>query len=189
MRVSQEEKAKSRERIVNAASQILRKEGLAKTGVVEVMSAAQMTHGGFYRHFANREELLTEALRHSFEEVERMARTSGELGNGITTFVQRYLSLEHRDALEQGCPAAALGSELSRGSRELQQAFSLGLEELIAALQENANTALARSETLVLLSTLVGALILARATNGTLSDEILIASRAHTAALKSAADR
>jgi AcrR family transcriptional regulator len=74
MRVSQEEKAKSRERILAAASEILRRDGLAQTGVSDVMSAAQMTHGGFYRHFASREDLLSQALLRSFSEFEAMAR-------------------------------------------------------------------------------------------------------------------
>jgi TetR/AcrR family transcriptional repressor of nem operon len=117
MRYSAEHKAEVHEKIVRDAAQRVRREGLTGAAVTEVMRDAGLTHGGFYKHFENKEALLLEALREGFGEFEDElvhAAQQAKPGTGWKAIVKIYLSPEHCDHAESGCPVAALAPELAR---------------------------------------------------------------------------
>src|ERR1700740_294486 len=104
MRKSKKEAEKTRRRIVSAAAAEFRERGIVATGLNDLMQAAGLTHGGFYRHFDSKEQLVTEATDEGLDELtKRIAeaatrgRRRGRSGGGLTAVVEEYLSLQHRD--------------------------------------------------------------------------------------------
>src|SRR5262244_1986400 len=109
MRKSRIEAAKTRERIVTAAAAEFRQHGIAATGLADLMKAAGLTHGGFYRHFASKDQLVAEATTAALDALlEGMAAHPT-----VSAAVAAYLSTRHRDNPASGCPLAALGGELA----------------------------------------------------------------------------
>ena len=105
MRRSREDKAETHRRIVDAAARLFRARGIAEVSVADVMEAVGMTVGGFYRHFDSKEDLVAAAIeRASLETVARGAKQAP------TARVAAYLSMDHRDHPEGGCPIAAYNS-------------------------------------------------------------------------------
>jgi len=185
MRVSKEEAAATRARIVRTAGRLFRRKGFDGTGIDDVMTAAGLTHGGFYRHFPSKDALIAEAcasvLQRTGEEWAKAGQAAA--GSPLDALVDRYLTAEHRDAPDLGCIFAALGGDAGRkGDAALTRRFAEGLEPLIDALAAagpEPSDAERRQAAVARLATLVGALVLARATAGTpASDEILRAARA-----------
>jgi TetR/AcrR family transcriptional regulator, transcriptional repressor for nem operon len=174
MRVSNEEKQKSRARILKAASRRFRENGIAGTGVADVMKDAGMTHGGFYKHFDDKDALVRAALAEAFGDV----LGPESVGNDAATFNGRYLSTDHRDNAGKGCPLVALGGEVARLDTAIRAVMSDGVQARIALLQNaQSGTTRPREAAIRDLATLVGALVLSRAVEGPLSDEVLAASR------------
>src|SRR5882672_7684385 len=162
MRMSREETAKTRQRIVDAASAEFRKQGIAATGLAEIMAAAGMTHGGFYRHFKSKDELVAETT--AAEKLKRKLLSAASKG-GIKSVVGTYLSIAHRDHPQQGCPLAALGSELANADKRTRRAATCGLNTLIdaiAGLTAERKPEVARERALVAVATMVGAMTIAR---------------------------
>jgi TetR/AcrR family transcriptional repressor of nem operon len=181
MRKSKEAAAQTRKSIIQAAADLIREGGLSEASLANVMARAGLTHGGFYRHFHNREQLLAEALalagRVSVDRVH-----DGLKAGGRSQAVASYLSRAHRDAATPTCPLAAVGSEMARATPEARAAATKTVRALIDALGgEPAGVALAsRSAAVAAVATMVGALTLSRiVTDPTLSDEILAAARTH----------
>src|SRR5262245_56994577 len=121
MRKSKVEAAESRKRIVEAASQLFRRNGIHATGLTDVMAAAGMTNGGFYKHFSSKDQLIAEAFESGvvslFDMVESATRR--ETGRrAIQAIVANYLSTKHRDDPSGGCPFTAMGIELARSGDE-----------------------------------------------------------------------
>jgi TetR/AcrR family transcriptional repressor of nem operon len=115
MRKSKSETAKTRQRIVEVASEAIRNKGIEATGVAEIMAAAGLTHGGFYRHFDSKEELVTEAIALSRKDYFAATLTAAEEGpEALMKHFQQYVTSDHRDDMGSGCPLAANGSELVR---------------------------------------------------------------------------
>lgn len=109
------------QKIVKDASRRLRAEGLTGAAVSAVMRDAGLTHGGFYKHFGNKDELVTESLRAAFQETANsliQAATQSQPETAWKAIVKAYLSPEHCDHPERGCPLAALAPELARGEKE-----------------------------------------------------------------------
>lgn len=188
MRRSQEDTAKTRARIVAEASRLFRARGIDATSVADVMSAAGLTVGGFYRHFENKEALISEAIdTASLETTNRhVARTAAEKKNALLSLLDNYLSDAHRKHPGQGCPVAALCSEAAHGSKATQRAFTAALERLLTAMGTVAGgrSKADRASALFAASAAVGALVLARATHDeSLAREILSAARERLAAL------
>jgi TetR/AcrR family transcriptional regulator, transcriptional repressor for nem operon len=181
MRKSKEATAQTRESVVQAAADLIRERGLSEASLANVMARAGLTHGGFYRHFRNRDQLLAEALalsgRGSLDLVYDSLRAGGR-----SQAVVGYLSKAHRDAATPTCPLAAVGSETARANPEARAAATKTVRELIDALGgEPADAALtSRSAAVAGVATMVGALTLSRiVTDPALSDEILAAARRH----------
>lgn len=180
MKVSKAQVRENRERIVSTASVLFRERGYDGVGVADLMAAAGFTHGGFYKHFASKADLMAEAAACSFAESTAHAALAQP-----SEFIARYLSREHRDAPGQGCTMAALCTDASRQSPEVKQTFANGIAQQLSALasEDSALTeeqqAQARAHRIAVLAQAVGALILARSCpdDSPLVEEILAVCR------------
>ncbi|VVA50016.1 HTH-type transcriptional regulator AcrR [Serratia ficaria] len=171
VKVSKEQVRENRARIVEAASVLFRERGYDGVGIAELMSAAGLTHGGFYKHFASKADLLSEAMSCGFR---RSAESS--LGVEREKFIADYLSRQHRDAMGKGCVMSALGTDTARQSESIKATFSAGIERQLSLLaDENGAGSATRADLIDTLAHLVGALVLSRACpdDSTLADEIL----------------
>ena len=183
MRVSREKAAENRERIIEAAGALFREKGFGGIGVADIMKAADLTHGGFYGHFASKDDLVAEACRRVMAlAIASWEKTvSGTPDDPFAALLTRYLSPRHRDDPARGCVFAALGADAARSGPLVHDAFADGLEPLIALLAKSApglSKAARRRKAVAAMSGLVGALLLARAIGKCeLSDEILEATR------------
>src|SRR4249920_2389544 len=178
MRVSKEKAAENRDRILKAASRLIRERGISGAGVDALTEAAGMTHGSLYSQFGSKERLVEEALQH-------VIATSVQKMDGAPTlddYVANYLAASHRDKPGHGCPVAALCSEMPRQSRGVRERFTAGLRGMIRQLSSRMGSALKQRQrdekALAMVASLVGALVLARAVNDPkLSDDILRVTR------------
>jgi TetR/AcrR family transcriptional repressor of nem operon len=180
VRKSKAETARTREAIVSASADLIRSRGIGGTSLAEMMAAAGLTHGGFYRHFTDKEELVSEALRAAGDKVVAIIRRNLHKG-GLPAAIETYLSVSHRDAQTPICPFAALGSELGRGARKSKAVATDVLGTLLTDLaRARPNRKKARQQAIATLSTLVGAMTLARiVADAGLSDEILESAKDH----------
>jgi len=168
MRKSKNESAETRKRIVEAASAEFRRNGVDGTGLSDLMAAAGLTHGGFYKHFESKEQVVEEAFTAATESmVGAMKRISsaspGE--RGLHAMIAEYLSIKHRDDVAGGCPFAALGSEVARGGDAVHEATTTGflkVVDTIASQLEGMSSAAAKKEAMFMLSTMIGAMTMAR---------------------------
>src|SRR5580704_3938618 len=179
MRVSRQKAAENRERIIDAAGALFREKGFDGIGVADIMKAADLTHGGFYGHFASKDDLVAQASQRA------MARAATNWGkvtaaapkNPYTALLNHYLSPRHRDNPGHGCAFAALSGDAARCGKPVRAAFTEGLEpliEVVANAVSGRSKAARRRKAIAIVAELVGALILARAVDDTaLSDEIL----------------
>src|SRR5579872_6407445 len=117
MRYGPKHKAEIHQKIVQDAARRVRAEGFTGAAVSSVMQDAGLTHGGFYKHFKSKDDLLLESVREAFREIsDRMAHAAetSPPGTAWKAIVKTYLSPEHCDHAECGCPLAALAPELAR---------------------------------------------------------------------------
>jgi TetR/AcrR family transcriptional repressor of nem operon len=180
MRRSREDKARTRQQIVAAASRLFRARGVQEVSVADVMSAVGLTVGGFYRHFPNKEALVAEAI--DAASVETSARMRGVLGGKrpLAAMLEAYLSKEHLENAADGCPVAALCSDVGREGRPTRAAFTVALRRVLAQVSEAipGNSRAARERQLHGVAAAVGGLVLARASDDpALAQEILAAVR------------
>jgi TetR/AcrR family transcriptional regulator, transcriptional repressor for nem operon len=162
MRKSRQEAARTRERIIEAAAAEFRRNGIEATGLAEVMQAAGLTHGGFYKHFTSKNQLVAEACGLA---IDSMANAPEAKEGDLQALAAGYLSAGHRDNPSGGCPFAALGSELARADENTRTVATAGLlkiVDLVARQYRDVRPDVARRRALVAFSTLVGALTLAR---------------------------
>jgi len=189
MRKSRQEAAETRRRIVEVAAAEFRKNGIATTGLAEVMAAAGLTHGGFYKHFASKEELVAEAcLQALHDNVGRITRVIDKKKGkrALKAAAEDYLSTGHRDGVGDGCLFAALGSELANSGDQTRGAATAGLKQvlaLLAASDDSGDSKTAEANAVVMWSTMVGALTLSRmVSDPALSKKILKEAQKHLAA-------
>lgn len=180
MRKSKREAALTREAIVAAAADLIRRSGIAEVSQADMMAAAGLTHGGFYRHFRNKEHLVSEALSMAGEKTIATIDRSMAKG-GLNAAVDSYLSKSHRDSPTPICPFAALGSEMARAGEETRAAATGVLEKLLITLAgDEPDREEARGDAIVALSTMIGAMTLARVVaDRELSAEILDRTKQH----------
>jgi TetR/AcrR family transcriptional regulator, transcriptional repressor for nem operon len=178
MRKSREEAARTRERIVTAAAREFREHGIVATGLNDLMKAAGLTHGGFYKHFESKDQLVAEACAEAVEAIIENVRIAAEAGMPVA---EAYLSTGQRDNPAAGCPLAALGSELGRSDETTRAVATEGflkLVEITAGQFGKAKPADARRRALVAVSTMIGALTMSRmVADPELSAEILEEAR------------
>jgi TetR/AcrR family transcriptional repressor of nem operon len=123
MRYGPEHKLEIHRKIVKDASRRIRAEGLNGAAVAAVMKDAGLTHGGFYKHFGSKDDLLLESLREGFREIEdALARAAEQSPSGEAwkAIVRTYLSLDLCEHVERGCPLAALSPELARADKKMK---------------------------------------------------------------------
>ena len=180
MKVTKAQVHANRAHVVETASTLFRERGYDGIGVADLMAAAGFTHGGFYKHFGSKADLMAEAAACG------LARSSGlSEGADQAAFVRQYLSREHRDAPGDGCTFAALGADAARQPVQVKSVFEAGLEDLLSALGRDdpeQGSRARREQRAARLSTfahLVGAMVLSRACpdDSPLADEILEACR------------
>lgn len=173
------------ERIVAVAARAIRRSGYGGTGVADIMKEAGLTHGAFYAHFASREAMLAEAAGRACAESAAAAAevvAAVPAGTALASMLGAYLSREHVVQVDRGCPLAALGSETSRQAPEVRRVTTRHIKEmvdLIARQSSDWGQPGAHERALVVISTMVGALLLARAV-----DEPVLSDGLREAALK-----
>jgi TetR/AcrR family transcriptional repressor of nem operon len=168
---SQTDKAASHERIVKVASRRIRRDGISNVAVADLMKEAGLTHGGFYRHFDSREELVAEAVDAALAQGSRRFKTAD--ARGRSALIDGYLSPLHRDRPETGCAVAALPTEIARTGPRARSAYTLQVRRYLDLLDE-LPPGCETDEACLILASLVGALALARAVDDRgLSDQIL----------------
>lgn len=174
MRVTKAQAQANRARIIETASALFRERGYDGVGVAELMAAAGLTHGGFYKHFASKAELMAEAAACSLANSVQLATDADR-----TTFINHYLSRRHRDERDSGCTLAALGGDAARQPEGIKAEFAEGIERMLSTRAEQEGAGVDRSLYLDMLAHLVGALVLSRACpdDSPLVDEILEACR------------
>ena len=179
MGTSQTDKEKHHDRIVAIAATRVRERGLDGIGVADLMKEAGLTHGGFYRHFGSREDLIDEAFERALGEgTKRVAsgpKASGK--NRFRTIVDGYLSSAHRNSPGSGCAVAALSSEAWRGGKRVRQAYTRQVKLYLALIEDmidGRRRPAVRRDSMLALSALVGAVAMARSVDDEqLSLEIL----------------
>ncbi|MFF1588953.1 TetR/AcrR family transcriptional regulator [Streptomyces sp. NPDC058286] len=177
-RVSHAQAQANRRRVVERASQLFREQGTG-VSVADLMKAAGLTHGGFYKHFASKEALIDEAVTDAFGELAEFHATTLEEHEGHCveaqqSLIDEYLSVRHRDNPASGCPVAALATDMARdsGGHGAHRTYTEGVQDFAQRLATHDEDGIAR------LSTMLGALLLARATKDSpLSEQVLSAAR------------
>ena len=190
MRKSKAETAETRKRIVNVASQVFKCNGINGTGVSEIMAAAGLTHGGFYRHFESKEQLVAEACAVSMEELVGAAEIAVDGGDEtVSQYIQDFLSADYRDDRLGGCPLVAMGSELARADADTRRAASSGFEgviELMAKRSRFKDRESAKADAIFTLSSMIGAVTMSRIVDDPeLSDLILESTKSRLLKLSS----
>ena len=175
--------AQHHKEIVSTASKMLRKRGVDRTSVMNVMRAAGMTHGGFYRHFKSKDEFVAECTRNAFQAIiARFQARSEKEGPkaALSAYVDDYLTGHHVNAPEMGCPIAAYGAEAARESRAVREAFAEGMDQVRSLMAEGMSCPKdqRRPRAGELQALMTGAVVMARAAgNSELSREILDSAR------------
>lgn len=183
MKVTRAQSTQNRQRILDMASRAFRAKGFEGCSVADVMTAAGMTHGGFYGHFGSKAELEAEACEAALAAAGARWATAIEDSpdEALESIVTGYLSERHRDSPAIGCTFAALATEASRGEPAVRRVFTDGLKariELLAQVVEEESKKARRQQAIAVMAGLVGAMVLARVVDDPdLSDDILEAAR------------
>jgi len=183
MRVSKEQAAQNRQKILTAATRLFRERGIGATGVDAITADAGLTHGAVYSQFGSKEAIAAAAMREALAGSRRIWRRLLERhgrGKVFPAIVAGYLSRDHRDSAGRGCLVAALGSEIAKQPEGVRDAFTLELEEgldFLAGLMPGTGDAHSYDDAIAAFASMAGALILARAVSDErLSNRILDAT-------------
>ncbi len=168
MGTSQAAKAASHDRILDIAAARIRRDGIDRLAVAELMKEAGLTHGGFYRHFASREHLIAEAAQRALTQGSAWTMASADLGGqrGYTALVDGYLSTWHRDHPESGCGVVGIAADAARAGGPERGSYTRQVKECLAVLADlidNPDRQAGEREAILTLSALVGAISMARA--------------------------
>lgn len=180
MKVTKAQAQANRAHVVETASALFRERGYDGVGVADLMAAAGFTHGGFYKHFGSKADLMAESAACGIAQTAALSA-----GLDPSEFVRLYLSREHRDARATGCTMAALGGDAARQSEAVRATFAEGIEDLLVALNghgsslDGEDAAKARAKFIGIFAQAVGALVMSRACpdDSLLADEILTVCR------------
>ncbi len=180
MKITRAQAQANRQHVVETASRLFRERGYDGVGVADLMAAAGFTHGGFYKQFRSKSDLMAEAAACGIAQTVALSKDAD-----LAAFVESYLSREHRDGRATGCTMAALGGDAARQPPAVRDTFAAGIEGLLTALvpesaaSDPAQARQARARILDRMAHLVGAIVLSRACpdDSPLADEILAACR------------
>jgi TetR/AcrR family transcriptional repressor of nem operon len=183
VRESREVKAKHYGEIVAAASKMLRGRGIDRTSLADLMRAAGLTHGGFYRHFKSKDALVAASTRNMFGAIIASFRARVDKEGptaALSAYVNEYLSGRHVKAPEEGCPVAGYGAEAARESRAVREAFAEGMKQMLSLAAEGVSCPKEKrcARAMALQALMTGAVVMARAAGSSnLSQEILTSAR------------
>ena len=155
---------------------LFRERGFSDVSVSEIMKATGLTHGAFYNHFASKDALIAESLAHASETSLADLAQAGQTREDMLAYLQRYLSTAHLDSPGQGCLIAALGCEIAREPLA-REGFTTHIRTMITHLTgflTRSSTRKARRDSIRMMASIVGAVMIARAVNDPeLAEEIL----------------
>jgi TetR/AcrR family transcriptional regulator, transcriptional repressor for nem operon len=177
VRYGKEHKQATRQRILQTAGRRLKRDGIDGSGIATLMADAGLTNGAFYAHFASKEDLVATAVADQLRA--QRASVSAQTPDlaGLEQYVRAYLSVEHRDNPDDGCPSAALLDEIGRCPDAVKRAYTDGLLAMvddIAARLAPQDPPSARAKTLSVFALMVGTLQLSRAlADRQLADQVL----------------
>src|ERR1044072_1036464 len=159
MRVSRDQAEKNRQRVITVASQLFREHGFDGIGLKDLMEAAGLTQGAFYKQFESKEDLAAQASRRALESAsERWSAAIAENPDDpLGAVIAFYLSAGHREEKLDGCPVVALGSDAARQGAGVKAAFEEGIKTYLEVLGPLLSGDDASGRAMVVLSTMVGA--------------------------------
>lgn len=179
MKVTKAQAQANRAHVVETASRLFRERGFDGVGVADLMAAAGFTHGGFYKQFGSKTDLIAEATACGIGQTTALAG-----GADPAEFVRQYVSRAHRDGRADGCTMAALGGDAARQPESVRTAFVDGIEGLVAGMSQQGSLSgvdpdQARARLLDMMAHAVGAIVMSRACpdDSPLADEILAVCR------------
>lgn len=182
MKVTREKAEENRQQVIETSSRLFREKGFDGVGVSTLMQAAGLTHGGFYKQFESKDDLIAKATQAALNQSrEQLSSLVGkDKGASFETAVRHYLSDAHRNAIANGCALASLGPDAARHGPQVRRVMQRGVEEHIGMLEsivEPQGDTSRRDAAIATLATMVGALMLARTVeDSSLSSEILEAA-------------
>jgi TetR/AcrR family transcriptional repressor of nem operon len=168
-------KQQTRRRILKTAVRLFNRKGFSAVTIDEIMTAAELTHGGFYRHFGSKEELYAEAVRHFLykDAPERWQKGSADAGEPEQPFARfvadAYLSRDHLDDVDGSCPLIGLSSDVAHSGQAVKAAYREVAERMIQIFETGSKKPEAREQALVHVALCVGGMVLARA----IDDQVL----------------
>jgi TetR/AcrR family transcriptional regulator, transcriptional repressor for nem operon len=159
-------KQATRQRIIKTSGRRFKRDGIDGSGIATLMADAGLTNGAFYAHFASKEDLVATAVAEQLREQRENFNTLVSGRGGVEQIVRAYLSVEHRDHPDGGCPSAALLDEIGRCTDTTKQAYTDGLLAVIDDLADrlaSEDTQSARVNILSVFAMMIGTLQLSRA--------------------------
>jgi TetR/AcrR family transcriptional repressor of nem operon len=192
MRVSRTQAEQNRQMVIDVASRLFRENGFDGIGLKDLMEAAGLTHGAFYKQFASKDELAARASERALESATRKWSAAAEANpkDPLGAVVAFYLSMGHREESGDGCPVVALGADAARQSEDVKASFEAGIRkylEMLGPWVGDPDGEDATDKAMAVLSTMVGAMVLSRAVNNKrLSKRLLQAAAGDVLARSSA---
>jgi TetR/AcrR family transcriptional regulator, transcriptional repressor for nem operon len=176
-RYGKQHKQATRQRILEAAGRRLKRDGIDGAGIATLMADAGLTNGAFYAHFASKDDLVATAVADQLRNQRESLSTLAPGRAGVKQYVRAYLSVEHRDNPDDGCPSAALLDEIGRCPNAVKRAYTdgllVGIDDIAARLAPD-DPPSAHAKTLSVFALMVGTLQLSRAlADRHLADQVL----------------
>lgn len=169
MRVSRQQAEENRQTVIDVASRLFREHGFDGIGLKDLMAGAGLTQGAFYKQFESKDDLAAKASRRALESASSRWSTAAQANpqNPLAAVIAFYLSMGHRAERMEGCPVVALGSDAARQGPDVKASFEAGIREYLEMLggwigEEEGEPG---GKAMAILSTMVGAVVLARAVN------------------------
>jgi TetR/AcrR family transcriptional regulator, transcriptional repressor for nem operon len=176
-RYGKEHKQATRQRIIEAAGSRLKRDGIDGSGIATLMADAGLTNGAFYAHFESKDDLIAQTVAEQLRAQRQRFRALPPGRAGLKQLIRAYLSVEHRDNPDSGCPSAALLDEIGRSTSTTRRAYTGGLVSVIddvAARLPSSDPNRSRVQTLSIYALMVGTLQVSRAlADRHLADEVL----------------
>jgi TetR/AcrR family transcriptional regulator, transcriptional repressor for nem operon len=194
MRVSRIQAAENRETVINVASRLFREHGFDGIGLKDLMEAAGLTQGAFYKQFASKDDLAAKASERALESATRRWSAAAEANpkDPLRAVIAFYLSMGHREERGHGCPVVALGADAARQGADVKASFEAGIRkhlELLGRWVGDPDDEDSSEKAMAILATMVGAVLLSRAVNDTrLSKRFLQAAAKSVLMTSSASD-
>jgi TetR/AcrR family transcriptional repressor of nem operon len=170
MRVSRTQAEQNRQTVIDVASRLFRENGFDGIGIKDLMKAAGLTQGAFYKQFASKDDLAAQASKRAFESISAQWSAAAESNpkDPFGAAVARYLSMGHREQRGAGCPLVALGTDAARQGADVKASFEAGIRKYLETFERLVGGASGEDSTdraMAAFSTMVGALMLSRAVN------------------------